>query len=610
MLVLLTVIGFLPVTLIGAWGIHAAADYQRRELERSMLDQSRALLSAVDAELDGWVDTLRGMSHAPAMAGGDLQAFYTLAREQARAQPDWVGVLLSDARGKLLFKTSLPFGSPEGRIADPDSLSRALATRVPVVGRIAVGQKGIAAFPVRVPVTDAANRFYVLTAAIQPSRVLRVVQRQKIPDGWVISVHDNTGLRVARSRDHERTMGTGPSPTLARLMGTGPEGVGVSHTLEGVEVVTAFSKQSRYGWAVAVGAPTADLRAAWLRSAAVYATAIAASLLLCTALAALIARRTVREMAALQEQAARLGRGQPVDVTPSRIYEVDQMGRALAVAARQRTEHERERGELLASLEKAVRSQDEALARAESASQSKDHFLAVLGHELRNPLSPIVTALDLMEAREQGAYKREREVMRRQVSHLKRLVDDLLDVSRITRGKLELRMEPVDLVQVAGQAVETVRATRSPAPPILARMPARLWVLGDESRLVQVLTNLLSNAVRFGGEGDIELALEQHPGEARVRVSDRGIGMAPELIERIFEPFYQAPQPLARAAGGLGLGLSIVRSIVELHGGRLRADSPGPGLGSTVEVVLPLLAEPDNGYDHGAGGSAELLRGD
>jgi CheY-like chemotaxis protein len=240
-----------------------------------------------------------------------------------------------------------------------------------------------------------------------------------------------------------------------------------------------------------------------------------------------------------------------------------------------------------------LKAQEEALARAESVSRAKDDFLAVLGHELRNPLSPIVSALDLMSAREQGVYQRERDVMRRQVTHLKRLVDDLLDVSRITRGKLELVMAPVNLCQVVAQAVDAANAARQRGPAIGVQMPDSLWVLGDESRLVQVMTSLLSNAVRFGCDGPISVTLELSAGQARLQVRDHGVGMQPDMLQHIFEPFYQAPQPLARAAGGLGLGLAIARNIVERHGGRIGAISAGQVQGSTFEVLLPAIAAPD-----------------
>jgi CheY-like chemotaxis protein len=253
------------------------------------------------------------------------------------------------------------------------------------------------------------------------------------------------------------------------------------------------------------------------------------------------------------------------------------MGRALETAAGQHATHEQERSRLLASLE-------EALAASRDASLVKDEFLAVLGHELRNPLSPIVASLDLMDLRAESASLRERTIMRRQVNHLKRLVDDLLDVSRITSGKMQLEMRPLNLAEVVRHA-----AASRPGAQVSVAAPDAVWVEGDESRLAQVLNNLLSNAERFG-DGRIRVTLSSRADTARLEVSDGGIGMDPELLARVFEPFYQAPQQVARSTGGLGLGLAIVRKIVELHGGRVSAHSEGLGTGSRFVVELPLAA--------------------
>jgi CheY-like chemotaxis protein len=188
-----------------------------------------------------------------------------------------------------------------------------------------------------------------------------------------------------------------------------------------------------------------------------------------------------------------------------------------------------------------------------------------------------------MDLRGDTAGLRERGIMRRQVEHLKHLVDDLLDVSRIASGKLRIEVRPVDLAAVVRHAVAAL-----PGQPIRVQAPDALWVDGDEHRLVQVLGNLLSNAARFGST-ETHVVLDHADGAARLVVTDNGIGMEAGLAARVFEPFYQAPQPLVRHAG-LGLGLAIVHRIVELHGGHVSAHSDGPGLGSRFEIRLPLGA--------------------
>ena len=578
LLVLLSAIGLLPLAVLGLWSLHTASQYQQREQSRVLLDQARALSSAVDAELDGSIATLASLARAPSMGAGDLRTFYDIAREEVTLQPEWLAVTMSDATGKILFRTTRPYGEPAGQATDPESLSQLLAVQKPLVGHVARGQRGMVAFPVRVPIRDEAGRLYALTAVIKPDRILNVLKRQRVAPDSVIAVIDAYGSIVARSKNHDQRVAGPPSPALAQLMqGAAPEGVGNTVNGEGDKLVSVFTRVSHYGWTVAVGVPQPAIGAASLRGIGLYAWGLGASLLACIGLATLLSNRIARSFANLQQGAAALGAGKAVAVPPSRIRELDQMGRALDSAASQHAAYEQERSRLLASLQ-------EALAASRDASLVKDEFLAVLGHELRNPLSPIVASLDLMDLRAESASQRERTIMRRQVNHLKRLVDDLLDVSRITSGKMQLEMRPLNLAEVVRHA-----ASSRPDAQVSVAAADAVWVNGDESRLAQVLNNLLSNAERFGA-GKIGVSLSSRGDTARLEVSDGGIGMDPELLARVFEPFYQAPQQVARSTGGLGLGLAIVRKIVELHGGRVSAHSEGLGSGSRFVVELPLAA--------------------
>ncbi|WP_229259296.1 hybrid sensor histidine kinase/response regulator [Duganella aceris] len=588
LLIMLTAIGLLPLALLGAWSIHTAGEYQEREQERLMLDLARALSSAADAELDGAVAMLTTLGRSDALQDGDLRIFYDAARTLAKAQSDWLGVILTDGTGKVLFRTMDPYGAPAGPLADPDSLRQVLAMRQPVVGRIARGARGRSAFPVRVPATGAKGELYTLTAVISPDRMVRLIERQRVPDGAVTTIRDSARAAVARSLDQANRVGAMPSPSLAALMQReGPEGFGETTTTEGQKLLTAYTTLSRYGWAVGVGRPAEEVHAAALDRMGVYGAGIIVSLLGCIALASLLANRLVTTIEALRQNAAALGSGAPLTHTPSSIIEIEKIGKALEQAESQRSAQERERKLLLDSLNQALASHQTALADAREAGRAKDEFLAVLGHELRNPLSPIVTSLDLLDLRDDGASRKERGVMRRQVNHLRRLVDDLLDVSRIISGKLELDARPVNLADVVRHAVAA-----APGQQISVSVPDAVWVQGDDSRLTQVLNNLLSNAARFGSSAT-QVTLSRDDGQARLLVSDNGIGMSGELMARVFEPFHQAPQSLARRTGGLGLGLAIVRKIVDLHGGQVAVRSAGAGAGSQLEVVLPLSTPPD-----------------
>jgi PAS domain S-box-containing protein len=241
---------------------------------------------------------------------------------------------------------------------------------------------------------------------------------------------------------------------------------------------------------------------------------------------------------------------------------------------------------------------DDLRESAEAANRAKDEFLAMLGHELRNPLSPILTALQLMRLRGTGGSERERSVIERQVTHLTRLVDDLLDVSRIARGKVELKEEIVEIAEVVAGAVEV-------SSPLLEQrthtldlaVPRRgLAVRGDPTRLGQVVSNLLTNAAKYtppGGQISVRAADESH--EVVLRVRDTGIGIAPDVLPHVFDLFVQERQSLDRSHGGLGLGLTIVRNLVERHGGTVSAHSTGRGHGSEFVVRLPKALSIDAG---------------
>lgn len=251
--------------------------------------------------------------------------------------------------------------------------------------------------------------------------------------------------------------------------------------------------------------------------------------------------------------------------------------------------------ELLRARDARLRELVDALGLAD---RRKDEFLAVLSHELRNPLAPIVNALAVLERGDPASEpaRRAREVIARQVKHLARLVDDLLDIARITQGKIRLRRAPLELGQAVRQAAEDNAFLLSARGVALeVEVPPRgVWVQADPARLAQIVANLLQNAAKFtDGGGAVRVGVEARPdGRAAIRVRDTGIGMTPEVLATVFEPFVQAEGSLARTRGGLGLGLALVRGLVELHGGTVRAASDGAGRGSEFVVELPLETPP------------------
>ncbi len=233
-----------------------------------------------------------------------------------------------------------------------------------------------------------------------------------------------------------------------------------------------------------------------------------------------------------------------------------------------------------------------AHAEAERSSRAKDEFLAMLAHELRNPLAAIVNGLALLDRvdPQNDLDARARGVISRQVHHLTRLIDDLLDVSRVMSGKIELERAPVDLARATRQCVETRQLANGGTHQLTVLTDARPFIVdGDSVRLEQIIGNLLDNAVKYSQAGaPIHITLREENGQAVLRIKDYGVGVAPDMLESIFEPFTQITTSLHRAGAGLGLGLAVVRGLVEQHGGRVTAHSASLGQGTEFIVRLPL----------------------
>ncbi len=271
-----------------------------------------------------------------------------------------------------------------------------------------------------------------------------------------------------------------------------------------------------------------------------------------------------------------------------------------------------ENARLYRVLQREIQDRKAAQEELQQSNQRKDEFLAMMSHELRNPLAPIHTAMEVIRkvAAPQPKVSWALDIAQRQLKQMTRLIEELLDVARISQGKITLKREPIDLKTVVGQGVETVQPfIQSRRQTLTVKVPEHAVRLqGDTARLTQVVANLLHNASKYSGEGtQIELLVEFNDGEAVVTVRDQGIGIDAELLPHIFDLFSQGKRGLDRAQGGLGVGLTLARRLTELHGGRIEASSAGPDRGSDFKIRLPcigLLHEAVSAPSHGSGASA------
>jgi signal transduction histidine kinase/CheY-like chemotaxis protein len=578
----------IPVLVVTALLVHRVVSDNRTATERQLIQVARTQAAAVDAEIDATIRALEILAQSTRIDANDLAGFYTNARRVQVSQASWLTVILLAPDGHQVMNTNVPLQSALPAAVDPDSLQRVLATRQPVVGTLRRGAGGRLGMPVRVPVVrDGAVRF-VLTAVITPARIASVVNGgQPLSQEWTRAVVDRSGLILARTRDPERFVGQRATAQSLARFADGDEGVFTDVAIDGAEVTAAFSRGPVSGWISAVAVQQSVLDAPLRRSM----TALAAVGLLLAVAGGLgvflISRRVSHDIASAAQAAEALAAGHPVEVRRSIVTEVRSLDESLTRSAALLAAHERSRNDY-------VRQVEAARAEAEAANRAKDEFLAMLGHELRNPLAPVLTALQLMRMRGDTASLREREVIDRQVRHLARLVDDLLDVARLRGGKVQLQRARFELHAAVQRAVEI-------ASPLIAERHHQLQVDvpqsglvidGDETRLAQVFANLLTNAAKYTEpEGRISMVARAEGNLAVIECIDNGAGIAEELRPRLFDLFAQGARTIDRQLGGLGLGLAVAKSLTQLHGGTIEVVSDGPGLGSRFTVRLPLAPD-------------------
>lgn len=588
-LVVLVTGALLPLLLFSLFLTRRLIDDERAGVERRVLDSARAQMQVIDGEVAGTVRALQSLAQSERLDVGDFRVFQEQARRAARGQPSWDSVVLTNLEGRQVMNTSVPPGSPLPEAIDLESLQRLASTRAPVVGNLRRDlTSGKLDFRIRVPVLRGERLLYVLSATLTPAPLVALVRRGTAgSDEWTRAIVDAEGTIVARSRSHEQFVGLPSLPAARARMQASREGVYRDMSREGVPIYAAFT-HSASGWATGIAVPAAVVDAPFQRSMTLLIVGGLGLLGVGVLAAFIVGTRISRAIDGTAAAAAALARGEPVDAPETGVAEIRSVSASLAQSAALLRARERERDAEIARA-------DAARAEAEAADRAKDEFLAMLGHELRNPLAPALTALQLMRMRGETVLQRERQVLERQVHHLARLVDDLLDVSRVRRGRIELRRQPLELSAAVAKGVEL-------ATPVIDARRHRLTVDvpvsglcidGDETRLAQVVANLLTNAAKYSPRpGHIALRAHVEGREVVLECQDEGIGIAPELLPNVFDLFVQGERLPDRTEGGLGLGLALARTLVELHGGAITAISAGAGQGSTFVVRLPLSDSP------------------
>ena len=550
--------------------------------------RNRATLTAVDAELRGVIGTLQAVSDVRELKNDDIRAFHEYATGLLRTHGAWQNVLLHDADGQQIANARLPWGTEllkkpvETRALDAARLEKRAAISDLIPAPLLGNELGIS---VRVPVLRDTRVAYVMTAVVKPQAFQTLLAQQDMPPKWFSGLVDGQGRLIARIPP--MPPGSMASEDYLRHVRQASEGWYRGRTLEGEDTYTAFLKSSLTGWSIGFAIPPEAVVGNLLRAAWLMGGGIALSLLAAALIVAWLSRRIAGPMHELAQAATLLGSGTTPPAVASDIDEVRDVSVSLTRAAEDIAVRDHE----LRKSEAELRQQATELLQADA---NKRHFLAVLGHELRNPLAPLRNGIAILRRSKDDALRVEvQAMMERQVSQMTRLIDDLLDVHRIDRGQLELRRETLAIDAIVKNAVETVKPALEAKRQVLEVRAAEtpLHVNADFVRLSQVLSNLLSNASKYSPQGArVTVEVHEETGSMVLTVKDTGAGFEPRDATRMFDMFVQLDASGGKSAGGLGIGLTIAKSIVELHGGAIEADSDGPGRGACFKVRLPLAS--------------------
>ncbi|HEX2198353.1 MAG TPA: sensor histidine kinase [Burkholderiales bacterium] len=557
---------FAAVLLFLHW---QAQDQKRRDAQ---METTRLLAVAVDNALDSTAQRLTILARVWGASPSDHARLYEHARSAVTATSDWVHILAFTDRGEGIFRTDRPFGEamPQARLREYSA--GALRENRPAISdlfRSALDGRPTAR--VAVPVAREGTVTHVLIASLKLQWFDELLTRQGLPEGGIAGIFDREMKFIARSHDGEARRGADPAPDLHEDMKRAAAGIGRYPSLDGTHVYTSWTR-TRHGWWVALATPAAPIDGAFWRTMAALGALLLLVVLAGLGFAGLKGRRIAASLQLVERRAADLARGEPLHpVAASPVAEIDRA---------------------LKALDRLLEAEQQGRARAEQANRAKDEFLALLGHELRNPLAAVANAAAVVRAERCTPAQLEfaANVIQRQTRHLKRLIDDLLDVGRVMNGKIRLERQPLELQTSLHDALATAHGARMLAGRVVQVQAEPVWIDGDPTRFEQIVSNLLANAAAHTpAGGTVRVSLGARDGHAVLEVADSGSGISPEEQPLIFEPFYQSATTRERGSGGLGIGLTLVKRLVALHGGEVSVHSEGAGRGATFTVRLPVI---------------------
>jgi len=574
----LVLFALVPLALVSSVAFVIFARHQQRAAEDGLLETTRAMAVFTEVKVQADLNRLRTLTDSERLARDDLAGFAEQLRH-AVADGDFLTLALVDTRGKLRASTSRLASGDLESLANAYYVRHVIETREPYVSDVVISPlTGDHRVMQAVPVMRGARVAYVLIGTPDvTTQLLELFAQQRLPPSGIAAIMDREGWYIARTLNPKESTGRQSTAAYRARALASKEGIVKTANADGQNLYATFVHTS-FGWVTALALPASIIEAPYRRAlytmGALWLGGLGAGALL----ALLFGRRISDALRRLAAAATDVGEGRVPSTREELITEVEFVRSTLVQAAEQR--------------EKLLAQHKHARELADFSNRAKDEFLAMLGHELRNPLGAISNAVSVLNLKGQqdDTTARMRQVIERQVTHLSILVRDLLDAGRVATGKMDIVRRPMNLTTAVRSTVETL-TTRGVRLDV--SITEEIWVNADETRIEQIVGNLLSNALKYTPEGGtVEVRLERTDDRAVLIVRDTGIGIPPELLPRVFELFVQGERTLDRGAGGLGIGLTLVRRLAELHGGTVEARSEGTGKGSTFTLTLPLIEKP------------------
>ena len=579
-LIILVLAAVLPIVIFSAVMVGYTTTQQTKALDTSLRGNTRALSAAVDEQITAIKSSLSILAVVEDFDESNLRDLHRRLRRFVKSQPDWSSIGLASTDGQQIFSTLTDFGGKVPNWSDQFFFQELMLFGKPSVSGYRIGKViNQPVFSVAVPIREKGQVKFVLVATVRTTLLSNMLVAQNLPKNWTAAIIDQSGLIIARSRLHDKFSGRKTPDSMSGRLKVSDEGIFEDINLEGNPIYGAFTKLKTLGWSVVIGMPVAETQTSVMKVLWTMILGGSSLLAMGVILALIISNRVATSVAGLSNAARALGKGEKVRRVKSNLTEVNDVGMALFNAALER--------------EKSDEISKELYAKAQAAIELRDNFLSVASHELKTPLTTINLQAQLLnrniDKAEAIPADKLRTSLSRMVAQLRRLtglIDDLLDISRINAGRLEIKPESGDLAEIARDIVSNFEDDyASKGSSLTLHGVSILKGQFDKNRVEQVITNLISNAIKYGENKPIEVHVLENGDRAIIKVIDQGQGIQPENQEKIFERFERVNQ--TREVSGLGLGLWIVKRIVEQLNGTIRVESEGTGRGSVFIFELP-----------------------